>query len=81
MHMNNNHHHPNTVVQKKQCYFCTANTKLVDYKDSETLRTFMNPQSKIMSRKRTGLCSLHQRLLARAVKRARIMGIVPFTTR
>jgi small subunit ribosomal protein S18 len=66
---------------KKQCYFCTTNAKVVDYKDAETLRTFMSPQSKIQTRKRTGLCSLHQRQLARAVKRARILGVVPFTTR
>ena len=67
--------------QKKQCYFCTTNTRVVDYKDADTLRNFMNPQSKIMSKRRTGLCSLHQRRLALAVKRARIMGVVPFTTR
>jgi small subunit ribosomal protein S18 len=66
---------------KKQCFFCTANAKIIDYKESETLRAFMSPQAKIMSRKRSGLCSLHQRRLAQAVKRARVMGIVPFTIR
>lgn len=66
---------------KKQCYFCTANARVIDYKDAETLRTFMTPQAKIMPKKRTGLCSLHQRRLANAIKRARVMGIVAFTIR
>ena len=65
----------------KQCYFCTANTKNIDYKDSEMLRNFLNPQSKIMPKRRTGLCATHQRMLSRSVKRARVMGLVPFTTR
>ncbi len=66
---------------KKQCYFCTTNAKLVDHKDTDALREFMSPQAKIQPRRRTGLCSRHQRSLARAIKRARIMGIVPFTIR
>lgn len=66
---------------RKQCYFCTTNSVLVDYKDNELLRTFMNPQSKIMSKRRTGVCATHQRQLSRAIKRARVMGVVPFTTR
>lgn len=65
----------------KQCYFCTTNTNLIDYKDSDLLKNFMNPQAKIMSKRRTGLCATHQRQLARAVKRARILGFVPFTIR
>ncbi|MBI2052881.1 MAG: 30S ribosomal protein S18 [Candidatus Ryanbacteria bacterium] len=68
-------------VQTKQCYFCTANTKQIDYKDSEILRNFLNPQSKILPKRRTGLCATHQRMLSRSVKRARVMGFVPFTTR
>ncbi len=78
---NRSNHTPVVPAVKKQCYFCTTNAKVIDYKDSDALRIFMNPQAKIMGKKRTGLCSLHQRLLARAVKRARIMGVVPFTLR
>ena len=66
---------------RKQCHFCTTNSSLIDYKDGELLRTFMSPQSKIMSKRRTGVCATHQRQLSRAIKRARVMGIVPFTTR
>ncbi|MEK7151013.1 MAG: 30S ribosomal protein S18 [Patescibacteria group bacterium] len=72
---------PFVPIVKKQCYFCTANAKIVDYKDTETLRSFMTPQAKIVSKKRSGLCSLHQRRLATAIKRARVMGIVAFTIR
>lgn len=68
-------------VVRKQCHFCTTNSRVVNYKDGETLRTFMTPQARIQPKRRTGLCALHQRRLAEAVKRARIMGVVPFTLR
>ena len=68
-------------IEKKVCYFCVQNEKLIDYKDSETLRHFISAQAKIMPRKRSHLCAKHQRHLARAIKRARILGIMPFTSR
>ncbi|MEK7631163.1 MAG: 30S ribosomal protein S18 [Patescibacteria group bacterium] len=71
--------HPPTV--RKQCHFCTTNSRVVNYKDNETLRTFMTPQARIQPRRRTGLCALHQRRLAEAIKHARIMAVVPFTLR
>ncbi len=78
--MKSRSNNPMPTVQK-QCHFCTTDARVVDYKDSEVLRGFMSPQSKIQPKRRTGLCSLHQRMLARAIKRAREMGLVPFTTR
>ncbi|MDA1334945.1 MAG: 30S ribosomal protein S18 [bacterium] len=69
------------AVKPKQCQFCTTNTKLIDYKDRDTLKPFMSPQARIQGRKRTGLCALHQRQLGSAIKRGRIMGVVPFTLR
>jgi len=66
---------------EKQCYFCTSNMRGVDYKDTLTLKRFLDPQFKIIPKKRSGLCSLHQRKLARAVKRARIIATLPFTIR
>lgn len=66
---------------EKVCYFCAQNAKLIDYKDSETLRHFMSAQAKIMPRKRSHLCAKHQRLLAKAIKRGRAMAILPYTTR
>ena len=66
---------------KKVCYFCTENIKEMDYKDTNLLRRFITPQSKIASRKRTGTCSKHQRQVAKTIKRARLMGLLPFVSR
>jgi len=67
--------------KSKQCLFCTTNRGLVDYKDAETIRQFMSTQGKIYPRRKSGLCSRHQRRLATAAKRARFLALVPFTTR
>lgn len=64
-----------------QCYFCTTNRDVIDYKDAETLRKFMSGQARIYPPRKTGTCAKHQRRLARAIKRARFMGLVPYTTR
>lgn len=53
----------------------------VDYKDIETLKKFLNPHGKILSRRRTGLSASGQRSLAQAVKRARFMALLPFIVR
>ncbi|MEK7197873.1 MAG: 30S ribosomal protein S18 [Patescibacteria group bacterium] len=73
----------NTIArpEKKVCYFCAQNMKEVDYKDAELLRHFISAQAKIMPRKRSYLCAKHQRALATAIKRARYMAILPFTSR
>lgn len=52
----------------------------VDYRDSETLRRMLTPNGKIQSRKRTGLNASQQRLVSQAIKRARYMGLLPFTS-
>ena len=52
----------------------------VDYKDTETLRKMMSGNGKILSRKRTGASAMEQRMLARAVKRARYMALVPYVS-
>jgi len=69
------------AIKAKQCYFCAANIKLVDFKDTQTLRKFMTPQAQIARRRKTGTCSLHQRRLAQAIKRARHLGLAPFVSR
>jgi small subunit ribosomal protein S18 len=53
----------------------------IDYKDIDTLKKFLNPHGKIMSRRRTGLSASNQRALATAVKRARFMALIPFIIR
>lgn len=68
------------IQLKKECFFCTANTKNINYKDVELLRRFTTPQAKIIRRRRTGTCAKHQRALAKAVKRARYLALIPFVT-
>ncbi|MCX7778773.1 MAG: 30S ribosomal protein S18 [Patescibacteria group bacterium] len=63
---------------KKECYFCTKHIDEIDYKDVETLRRFISPYGRILSRKRRRTCAKHQRKLSRAIKRARIMALLPF---
>ncbi|OGF19374.1 30S ribosomal protein S18 [Candidatus Falkowbacteria bacterium RIFCSPLOWO2_12_FULL_45_10] len=69
------------LKKDKQCYFCVNNLKEVDYKDAQLLRRFLNSYAKILPKKRTGVCSKHQRKVALAVKRARILALVPFLPR
>ena len=52
----------------------------IDYKDTESLRKMISGNGKILSRKRTGANAMEQRMLARAVKRARYMGLLPYVT-
>lgn len=63
---------------KKVCYFCANKVSTVDYKDTQTLRRFMSPHAKILSRNRTGSCPKHQRMITTALKRARHMALLPF---
>lgn len=59
----------------QKCYFCEQDFD-PDYKGMGDLATFLTPRGKIVSRRRTGVCAKHQRKLALAVKRARIMAMV-----
>jgi small subunit ribosomal protein S18 len=63
--------------KKKVCKFCTQKLK-IDYKDSDTLRRFITERGKILPRRITGTCAKHQRALALAIKRARIIALLPF---
>lgn len=65
------------LKKQKECYFC-VNQKAIDYKDAPLLQKYLTPYKSIVARKRTGTCALHQRKVARAVKQARIMGLLPF---
>ncbi|OGZ66904.1 MAG: 30S ribosomal protein S18 [Candidatus Staskawiczbacteria bacterium RIFCSPHIGHO2_02_FULL_34_9] len=63
------------------CYLCQKNITEVDYKDAQMLSKFISGFYKIKPRKKTGLCSHHQRQIATAIKRARQMSILPYTPR
>jgi len=57
------------------CFFCTKNIKEIDFKNTELLRKFVSGSGKIRGKKKTRLCSKHQRQLAKAIKRARHLGL------
>ncbi|HYI45388.1 MAG TPA: 30S ribosomal protein S18 [Actinomycetota bacterium] len=67
--------------KKKYCQFCADKVTYVDYKDIALLRKFMSDRGKIRARRVTGNCSQHQRLVATAVKNAREMALLPYSTR
>lgn len=64
--------------QKKFCYFKKNNVKYIDYKDVDLLKMFIAPTGKISPRRSTGTCAKHQRELAKAIKLARFMALLPF---
>jgi small subunit ribosomal protein S18 len=63
--------------KKKVCKFCTQKLK-IDYKDADVLRRFITERGKILPRRITGTCAKHQRVLALAIKRARVIALLPF---
>lgn len=63
--------------KKKICMMCTGKT--VNYKDSETLRKYINEKGKILPKRVTGNCARHQRYIAREIKRARAIALLPYT--
>ena len=62
----------------KRCRFCRENTEDIDYKDVETLKRLMSGEGSIFGKKRSGNCSRHQRMVKRAVKRARSLALLPY---
>lgn len=60
------------------CYFCQRNIKEIDFQETKLLENFISASGKIKARKKTGLCSWHQRRLARAIKRARFLALLPY---
>lgn len=64
--------------RKKVCQFCADKEKKIDYKDAETLKKYITERGKILPRRVTGTCAMHQRAVAKAIKRARVVAILPF---
>lgn len=69
---------PRFFARRKVCSFCVNHATHVDYKDVGTLKRYFSDQAKIESRRKSGVCSKHQRMLALAVKRARFLGMLPY---
>ena len=65
--------------RKRVCKFCVEKIEYIDYKDLKTLQQFIPERGKILPRRISGTCALHQRKLQAAIKRARIAALLPFT--
>ena len=70
--------HLKKKVTNKACFFCVKNVNEIEYKDTATLKRYISSYGKIVPRRRSGVCAFHQRKLARAIKRARILALLPF---
>ena len=66
--------------RRKPCQFCRDKVDIVDYKDFGTLRRAMSEKGKIRSARITGSCRRHQKQLATAIKRARNIALMPYTS-
>jgi small subunit ribosomal protein S18 len=66
--------------KKKVCSFCADKVESIDYKDVSKLRKFVSERGKILPRRISGNCAKHQRQLTIAIKRARNIALLPFTT-
>ena len=66
------------VFTRKGCKFCSKNAPDIDYKNVELLKKFVTERGKMVPSRITGNCAKHQRRMMRAIKRARIMGFLPF---
>ncbi len=69
-----------TYHRRKICRFCADSKLVIDYKDARSLRYFTTERGKIIPRRISGNCAKHQRILTVAIKRARNIALLPFTT-
>ncbi|MEO5832721.1 30S ribosomal protein S18 [Nakamurella deserti] len=71
---------PPRKVSTKPCGFCSKKSTPIDYKDVNLLRRFISDRGKIRARRVTGNCTIHQRDIAIAVKNAREVALLPYTS-
>lgn len=69
---------PEIAPKEKYCFFCVHGITDIDYKDTTTLRRYTSSYAKIVPKRKSGACSTHQRKLSQAIKRARVMALLPF---
>ena len=65
--------------RRKVCQFCADKNKKIDYKDVDTLKEYVTERGKIVPKRIKGTCAMHQRELTKAIKRARIVALLPYT--
>lgn len=68
------------VRRRKACKFCVEKIEYIDWKDAKGLQSFIPERGKILPRRISGVCSLHQRKLQTAIKRARTIALLPYAT-
>jgi len=68
------------VYRKKVCKFCGEKIKAIDYKDTMRLTKFITERGKIIPSRISGNCAKHQRMLAKAIKKARLAAFIPYTS-
>ncbi len=68
------------VPRRKVCQFCQDKVEYIDYKEVDRLRRFVSERGKMEPRRKTGTCASHQRALTTAIKRARYVALLPFTS-
>ncbi len=71
---------PRGRKRRKVCTFCVDKVEHIDYKDSKKLEKFTSERAKILPRRTTGTCAMHQRQLTEAIKRARQVALLPYVT-
>ena len=64
--------------RKKVCQFCADKTEVIDFKDTEKLKKYITERGKILPKRITGTCAVHQREVTTAIKRARIVALLPY---
>ncbi len=64
--------------KKKFCQCCSEKVDTVDYKDVEKLRKYITERGKILPKRVTGTCAMHQRAITKSIKRARIVALIPY---
>lgn len=71
---------PRRVFVKKACRFCSEDVTHIDYKDLDRIGRYVTDRGKILPSRLTGTCAKHQRVLARAIKRARFVALLPYVS-
>ncbi len=66
-------------ARKKVCVMCSNKDFVLDYKNADQLKKFINEKGKILPRRATGACAKHQRDITQAIKRARHIAVLPYT--
>ena len=64
-------------MKRRVCPFCVDKINILDYKDVSTLRRYITDRGKIVPKRNSGVCAKHQRMVTNAIKRSRLMGLIP----